>query len=311
MKSAPDKLLVLLPAMLLLGGCARPVVFSTHTSIGLDVSGTAQYPNRVSFSYNRQETALVPRQTNGAAHSVFGGLDSDISFWKGSVIKQTFATGEAAKIATGKGDGTHAASTNAATASLVFFTGTTFGLHLTTGESQMSPNLLMGYRRAEAAYIPVPDPGQEVRSVYADILINTKSRDEVSGDSPVLAMTTNFPTVSGVRIKQSFATGKAAENLANKAEVQARLNLAAGLSTSTLADVAVEEGDLARLAGALSEAKRKQLFEWADARFPVESGGKLAEANSLSRFENSFLPKLEADGRAAVHVKVKQLEEQP
>ncbi len=219
---------------LVLAGCAKPVVFSTQTSIGLDVSGTAQYPNKVSFSYNRQEAALVPRQSNGEAHSVFGGLDSDISFWKGSVIKQTFATGEAAKIATGAGDGQHRASTNTATDSLVFFTGTTFGLHLTTGESQMSPNLLMGYRRAEAAYIPVPDPGQEVRSVYADVLINTKSRDEVAEGEPALVITTNFPTISGVRIKQSFATGKAAENLAASADVQAKLNVAAGTAIGAI-----------------------------------------------------------------------------
>lgn len=298
-------------ALLFFGGCAKPVVFSTHTSIGLDVSGTAQYPNKVSFSYNRQEAALVPRQTNGEAHSVFGGLDSDISFWKGSIIKQTFATGEAAKIATGGGDGKHTTSTNPATDSLVFFTGTTFGLHLTGGESQMSPNLLMGYRRAEAAYIPVPDPGQEVRSVYADILINTKSREEVTNNSPALIITTNFPTISGVRIKQSFATGKAAENLARNADVLAKLNAAAGLSPSALGDVAVDEGEIARRAGALPQEKRKLLYQWADATFPTESGGKLAEANSLSRFENSFLPKLEADGRAAMHVKIKQLEEQP
>ena len=219
---------------LLLCGCAKPVVFSTHTSIGLDVSGTAQYPNKVSFSYNRQEAALVPRQKNGAAHSVFGGLDSDISFWKGSVIKQTFATGEAAKIATGGGDSGKSNSTNPATDSLVFFTGTTFGLHLTTGESQMSPNLLMGYRRAEAAYIPVPDPGQEVRSVYADVLINTKSRGDVEAGEPALAITTNFPTISGVRIKQSFATGKAAENLAHDADVQAKLNAAAGTAVGAI-----------------------------------------------------------------------------
>jgi len=132
----------------LLCGCAKPVVFSTHTSIGLDVSGTAQYPNKVSFSYNRQEAALVPRRKDGLAHSVYGGMDSDISFWKGSVIKQTFATGEAAKIATGAGEGPGPSSTNQSTASLVFFTGTTFGLHLTTGESQMAPNLVMGYRRS-------------------------------------------------------------------------------------------------------------------------------------------------------------------
>ena len=277
-------------ALLLLSGCAKPVVFSTHTSIGLDVSGTAQYPNKVSFSYNRQEAALVPRQTNGEAHSVFGGLDSDISFWKGSIIKQTFATGEAAKIATGGGDGKNTTSTNPATDSLVFFTGTTFGLHLTGGESQMSPNLLMGYRRAEAAYIPVPDPGQEVRSVYADILINTKSREEVTNDSPALIITTNFPTISGVRIKQSFATGKAAENLARDADVLAKLNAAAGTALGAIERLKTRAVTLRHdLTLEVSRLKETQLDAGGDA---MKAAGLVDDANlaafkTKSSFEKS------------------------
>lgn len=271
-------------AMLLLGGCAKPVVFSTHTSIGLDVSGTAQYPNKVSFSYNRQEAALVPRQTNGAAHSVFGGLDSDISFWKGSVIKQTFATGEAAKIATGGGDGKNNTSTNPATGSLVFFAGTTFGLHLTTGESQMSPNLLMGYRRAEAAYIPVPDPGQEVRSVYADVLINTKSRDDVSEGEPALVITTNFPTISGVRIKQSFATGRAAENLASSIDVQAKLNAAAGTAVGAIERSRARARALQRdITLEVSRLKESQLDAGGDAM----KGAGLADDAGLAEFKQA------------------------
>lgn len=274
-------------AALHLCGCAKPVVFSTHTSIGLDVSGTAQYPNKVTFSYNRQEAALVPRQTNGDAHSVFGGLDSDISFWKGSIIKQTFATGEAAKIATGGGDGGKPGSTNAATDSLVFFTGTTFGLHLTTGESQMSPNLLMGYRRAEAAYIPVPDPGQEVRSVYADILINTKSRDEVTNDSPALVITTNFPTISGVRIKQSFATGKAAENLARDADVQAKLNAAAGTAVGAIERLNTRAVALRQVVTLeVSRLKESQLDAGGDA---MKAAGLVDETNLTTfKTKNSF-----------------------
>jgi hypothetical protein len=277
-------------AGLLVCGCAKPVVFTTHTSIGLDVSGTAQFPNKVSFSYNRQEAALVPRQTNGEAHSVFGGLDSDISFWRGSVIKQTFATGEAAKIATGGGTGRANTSTNPATDSLVFFTGTTFGLHLTAGESQMAPNLLMGYRRAEAAYIPVPDPGQEVRSVYADVLINTKSRDDVNEGDPALAVSTNFPTVSGVRIRQSFATGRAAENLAHDADVQAKLNAAAGTVLGALERLRSRAVALRRdITLEVSRLKESQLDAGGDA---MQASGLVDETNlatfkTRSAFEKS------------------------
>lgn len=295
---------------LLLSGCANPLVFSTHTSLGLDVSGTAQYPNRISFSYDREEIALVPRQTNGAAHSVFGGLDADINFWDGSVIKQTFATGEAAKLATGSADGAPSAPSTGKTAtdSLVFLTGTTFGLHLAAGESKMPPNLLLGYRRVEAAYIPVLDPGREVSSVYADVLINTKSAADLPSGAPAFSITTNFPTISGVRIKQSFATGKAAENLARGPAVRAKLNNAAGLSLDVLQKGAMLEGEIVQRLKALSETKRMAFYTWADNTFEKESGGKLAQTNNLSFFENGFLPKLESDGRTAVLEKITQLE---
>lgn len=221
---------------LLTGGCSNKLVFATHTSLGLDVSGTAEVPDHVSFSYDREEAAIVPRKTDGEAHSVYGGLDSDISWWHGSIIKQTFATGDAARIATGSPAQAATNSTDStSTKPLVFVTGTTFGLHLSAGEGQVQPDLLLGYRRGEAAYIPVPDPNQEVRSVYADLLINTKSRPTTNQqDSPALTITTNFPSSSGVRIKQSFATGTAAENLAKSAGVQAKLDAAAGTAIGAL-----------------------------------------------------------------------------
>jgi hypothetical protein len=213
-------------------GCKTPVVFTTHTSLGLDVSGTAQMPNKVSFSYNRFEGAIVPRKSNGEAHSVYGGMDADVNFFAGHTIKQTFATGKAAMLATGADTtGVNYTSLNTNQAALVFVTATTFGLHLTAGEQQMSPNLLMGYRRTEAAMIPVPDPGQEVRSVYADILINSSTNTNAT------AITTNFSTLRGVRIKQSFATGRAAEALAaTNSEVRQKLMKAAGLPASAALD---------------------------------------------------------------------------
>ena len=192
-------------------GCKSRVVFTTQTSLGLDVSGTAQWPNKVSFSYNRFEGAIVPRKTNGEAHSVYGGMDADINFFSGHTIKQTFATGKAAMLVSGadtNGVDFPGTESGGKDHPLVFLTATTFGLHLTAGEKEMSPNLLLGYRRSEAAVIPVPEPAQEVRSVYADILINS------STDTNATAITTNFSALRGVRIKQSFATGRAADALA-------------------------------------------------------------------------------------------------
>lgn len=300
-----------LPVLAVLTGCHNHVIFSTHTSAGLDVSGTAQYPDKVSFSYNRQEVAIVPRKTNGEAHSVFGGMDSDISFMNGSVIKQTFATGDAAVLASGGVTNPPVGTTDPSKAPLVFMTATTFGLHLTAGESQMSPNLLMGYRRAEAAMIPVPDSAQEVRPVYADILINTKSLKQKDGTTnPALALTTNFPSISGVRIKQSFATGRAAVNLAaTNHAVRQKLKAAAGAAGPTLSEArALDERTVEERVGKLSAEKQKALYVWADASFPRESGGKLASENSVSEFINGFVPQLDTEKLARVEAKLSSLE---
>lgn len=259
-------------AALITSGCSnKKLIFATHSSIGLDVSGTAEVPNKVSLSYHRQELALVPGKTDETAHSVFGGMDSDINFWRGSIIKQTFATGDAAIIATQDPESEAAATcynsddpNPAKKKSLVFVTGTTFGLHLSAGDGQVQPNLLMGYRRAEGAYIPVTDPGREVKSVYADILINTKTKNRINESGGI---TTNFPATKGARIKQSFATGSAAENLASNNESRAALYEAAGLPKDA-AEIRIQmDGDVDKVLkkvapdGSVDGKKLKNLLE--------------------------------------------------
>jgi|GEM_PF-2300121 len=230
-----NKLFRLAPLMisavaLLAAGCSHnKLIFTTRTSAGLDVSGTSEMPNKVSFTYNRQELSIVPRKTNGDAHSVYGGMDADVGWWSGTTIKQTFATGQAAEYASGGTKDLSASTSNAEQKPLIFCTATTFGLHLTTGDGQVQPNMLMGYRRWEGAYVPVPDPSQEVRPVYADIMINSKSEPTSTTASSASKLTTNWPSSSnGVRIKQAFATGSAAVNLSRDIGVQGKLSEAAG-----------------------------------------------------------------------------------
>lgn len=220
----------LMAAVVLTAGCkSNRLVFVTQSSIGMDVSGTAQMPNKVSFSYDRYEAAIVPRKSDGEAHSVFGGMDADMTWYGSHAIKQTFATGEAAKIAT-LADSQKLAPTKVAdTASLIFLTATTYGLNLSAGEQAMPPNLLVGYRRTEAAVIPVPDPDQEARSVYADIHINSSGKT-----NPV---TTNFSTLGGVRIVQSFGTGAAANALARTRTVREKLSSAASLDPKVMLEL--------------------------------------------------------------------------
>jgi hypothetical protein len=237
---------LMLAAISLAVGCkSNRLVFVTQSSIGMDVSGTAQLPNRVSFSFDRYEAAIVPRKTNGEAHSVFGGMDADMTWFSGHAIKQTFATGEAAKLATG-GERKDAPATSVKdTASLIFLTATTYGLNLSAGEQSMPPNLLLGYRRTEAAVIPVPDPAQKVRSVYADIHINTAGKSS--------AVTTNFSTLGGVRIKQSFGTGTAAESLARTSAVREKLADAASLDPKVVEELKSKEAKRARVLKKISK----------------------------------------------------------
>ncbi len=263
---------LLAAAVCLTAGCKDRLVFVTHSSVGLDVSGTAQLPNKVSFSFERYEGAIVPRKTNGEAHSVYGGMDADMTWFSGHSIKQTFATGEAAKIAAGGNRENRVRTSIKDEAPLIFLTATTYGLNLSVGEQSMPPNLLLGYRREEAAVIPVPDPAQEVRSVYADIHINTAGKTN--------SVTTDFSTLGGVRIKQSFATGAAAETLAAKnSEVQQNLMKAAGLSASAdLAKLRAEGRDLATevsdLIDALPESKLNDAGQAAvDARLFLNLNG--------------------------------------
>src|SRR6266853_2803628 len=265
--------------LVLLCGCQHRLVFTTQTSIGLDVSGTVNYPNKVSLSYNRYEGAIVPRKTGRGndAHSVYGALDADMAFGLPPrySIKQIFATGEAAKLATvpdhedapppeqqadsapggvkseakpGKTKikisessnkpANHQAGEMSAPQvdslkpyPLVFFTATTFGLHITAGEKELSPNALLGYRRSECSVIPIYDSSREVRSVFADITIRnvaTESDAASPGERGTNSVSASVPAsrLGGVRMRQSFATGAAAESFVTSQVIRQKLRKA-------------------------------------------------------------------------------------
>src|SRR5688500_2713359 len=90
-------------------GCAsqKRVIFTTQTAAGLDISGNGPIPTKVAFAYNRHELAFVPPKDDGTSHSIYGGLDADIRFKipPDYIIKQVFATGQAATNAANNGAG--------------------------------------------------------------------------------------------------------------------------------------------------------------------------------------------------------------
>lgn len=90
---------------------------------------------------------------------------------------------------------------------LIFTTNSVHGIDLAYGQGSTAPNFTLGFRRIEAAAIPIADQTHQVRSVFADISVNTKDPKGTTLDEGVKAP---YSTVDGVRIKQKFATGRAA-----------------------------------------------------------------------------------------------------
>lgn len=227
-------LLLAAPAALLLAGCASKKVlfFGTDTSLGLNVSGTTQVPNKIAFAYERSEIAFVPRNPGGPAHSVVGALDADITFWGDKAIHQVFAIGQAAEnyadrvagnaLQPAAADPAPAAGDANSNESLVFLTHTTTGLKFAAGEGAVAPNFLLGFRRGEAALVPVKN-NEKARSVFGELSYSTSEAASVPA-APAVAVPGS--SLKGVRIKQVFATGRAAEVYAGSTEGVAKISAA-------------------------------------------------------------------------------------
>jgi hypothetical protein len=217
-----------------LAGCqSKNLFFATESRWGLNVAGSSTAPSSVSLDYHRGEVAVIPKNNAGSTFSVYGGSDNDFSWGNGLALSQTFATGEAAVIATGgaKPDRT----TLKQTGPVFFATGTTFGLNLRLlAAESAAPGLIAGYRRDEMVIIPTGEGATEASPVYADISIiqlpsatPAGAAQRFPGREPVIA--------GGVRIKQQFATGAAALKVAANPWAKAKLDQAAGVTAATTA----------------------------------------------------------------------------
>lgn len=206
----------------IMSGCAKNLYFGTSTSVGLDVSGTSKIPSKVSFAFERAEIAVVPDDSEGNSHSVFASLDSEWTWFNGFIVKQTFATGKAAEIASDESlvNIDYSPSTSKTSSKpIVFATGTKLGIHIEFGLTTESPaSLLVGYRRSEMSLMPDVAGKEKIDSVFADISIISKGKG--------LTSTIEAPQIGGVRIKQRFATGIAAVNAAANPETRQKLRKA-------------------------------------------------------------------------------------
>ena len=202
---------VALTILSMLSACANTdsVLFVTDTKIAID--GDTKPPN-VSIGYDRDETFVGPNfeTATGSIPPVVGRLESNLKIFNPE-ISQVYATGRAAILVTSE-PGTISPPRFLApneTTKLVFFrTGSNIGLKVVFA-GNVPESITLGYKRKELSYIPL------VRVVHTR---NSQEATDVYGS--VLAaidMNVNTPSLTdtSLGISQFFATGIAAEQLAN------------------------------------------------------------------------------------------------
>jgi hypothetical protein len=196
-------------ALLSLVGCAtKDAVFVTKTSFSiLEVDAT---PAGVSVAHDRTEGYFGPRFDDGHVYPVTG-------YFRGSgkgperEVQQVFAGGLAATVVLGADPGT----SNFANCNdgrdrppLVFATSTTLGVKLGFLENTVLPtSFVFGYRRKEAAWVPVSSTCQPSVLATFDSSATAKAKD---GESKLNA-----------GVSQYFATGSAAVKLAQDGDIRA------------------------------------------------------------------------------------------
>lgn len=233
----------------LLAACASPrdsAIFVTKTSMSIaDIDTT---PASISIGYDRVEGYAGPRFADGTAYPVASMIETNGQIADRSV-RQVFVGGHAALIATRGAAGQAAARAASVAASappvaasavpparassdagaedrrrtLIFATGTTTGLKLAFTEGSVAPtSLTIGYRRKEAAMVPV-DQAHQNTSVLGSLsnAVGVALAASAPASSPTSAVKVDFG------IQQFFATGEAAENLAARPSIQDRFKDAA------------------------------------------------------------------------------------
>jgi len=185
------------------------VLFVTTTNIGIDADTT---PPNIAVAYDRYEGYFGPTYANGALPPVYARLQSNSSVFNPK-IKQTYATGEAARLISKGEQSGETAPPKLTGDKRIAFAGTTatVGLKVTFSPEGPPESVTLGYKRKEYSLIPVMTQGEgdakedTYASVVASFGINTE--------------TTKIGE-SGLGVSQFFATGIAAKNLASDPVIQ-------------------------------------------------------------------------------------------
>lgn len=219
---------------LALCGCASApdhLVFVTATSGGINVDTTTP---SASFAHDRVEGYFAPRYEGKAAPTVYASFESNGNIFDRK-IKQLVATGTAAGIVSGatpnSGDGSGkpaapalqtasfrlistAPDANAAqgktgvTDKAMFFgTDTTYGAKIGFSATALNA-FVLGFKRKEMTLIPKGEKADD----YPSLIASVQADDEVKADSNQSGALGK----SKFDLRQFFATGKAADALANE-----------------------------------------------------------------------------------------------
>ena len=200
--------IAILALVVLLCGCAtQNAVFVTKTSLSvLDLDTT---PPGASLAFDRVEGYIGPRFDDGTVYPVTGSLRTSGEGMQRE-IHQLFAGGKAALLVLRDKEVSLApkpCTDELRNPPLLFVTGTTLGIKLGFAEGTPLPNsFVLGYRRKEAAFVPVSKECQP--SVLATFDSETQARSDPAQ-----------PKLQG-GITQYFATGAAADELAQVREVR-------------------------------------------------------------------------------------------
>lgn len=199
------------------GGCANTnyAVFVTKTTLSIVDADTT--PVEATIAFNRSEGYVGPRFSSGIVYPVTGFLQTSGSGFSRNT-RQVFAGGAAAEHVLGstapasagvnqKSQPPSPCSDGRERPPLFFATGTTLGLRVGFVDNTALPNsFTLGYRRKEAAAIPVAD------NCFPSVLAaheSDPSAREKAGDPK-----------AGLALAQWFATGNAADTLAQDDDIR-------------------------------------------------------------------------------------------
>lgn len=252
----------LLCTALALGACAdatNTAIFVTSSSVGINADGK---PPTIAVAYERVEGFIGPRSNNGGAPPVVASMETDGSIFSPQ-IRQTYATGPASVIAVTAGTGSAASETVDAEEKkggprdldgprkpMFFGTGTTLGFKVGFGAEGAPDSLVLGYKRKEISVIPLgitrdKATGEE-KAHYPSVLASIDTTSKM----------TDAPT-AGLASKQFFATGRAADILANNPNISKafRVKSAASLLDSLTKDQ-LEKAEVVASAVAADQEKQ-------------------------------------------------------